>query len=82
MVQMRSECYRKGIGYLLGRRYSLPFAKIMRNNAELSDCRPSINRSIASVSFASQSKVSLEIRSRWLRRTNVDSRIGDPGRLG
>ena len=41
---MRSECYRKGIGYLLGRRYSLPFAKIMRTNAELSDCRPSINR--------------------------------------
>ena len=28
--QMPSECYRKGIGYLLGRKYSLQFAKIMR----------------------------------------------------
>jgi len=53
VVQIRSERYRKGIGYLLGRRYSLPFAKIMRTNAELSDCRPSINRSFASVSYKS-----------------------------
>ena len=53
VVQMRSECYRKGIGYLLGRRYSLPFVKIMRTSAELSDCRPSINRSFGSVSYKS-----------------------------
>ena len=38
---------------MLGRRYSLPFAKIMRTSAELSDCRPSINRSFASVSYKS-----------------------------
>jgi hypothetical protein len=47
---MPFECYRKGIGHFLGRRYNLPLA-IMRTGTKLNDDGPYRNMFFASVTY-------------------------------